>query len=217
MGWVPAGDYEVALADGKVVCRNAAGRRLRAVPAKLKDDPAVLELRALAEWLDRHARECLAEVERWMIRSEPVPAALLAAVWVDSVWRGVLRDLVVCPVDGDGAAGFLRDADPAKGLGLVDLDGDTVRTDAALVRVPHPVLLQDLDELREFAGELGVEQQVQQLHREIWRAPTTGSATAQEEDTYSGGEFGQLRELLGRATRLRGRRCHNRSAAVVRA
>ncbi|TDU02072.1 uncharacterized protein DUF4132 [Streptomyces sp. 846.5] len=95
MGWVSAGEYEVALDDGRVVCRNAAGRRLRAVPAKLKDDPAVLELRALAEWLDRHARECLAEVESWMIRSEPVPAALLAAVWVDPVWRGVLRDLVV--------------------------------------------------------------------------------------------------------------------------
>lgn len=202
MGWVSAGEYEVALDDGRVVCRNAAGRRLRAVPAKLKDDPAVLELRALAEWLDRHARECLAEVERWMIRSEPVPAALLAAVWGDAVWRDVLRDLVVCPVDGGGVAGFLRDADPDKGLGLVDLDGDTVRMDAAVVRVPHPVLLQDLDELREFAGELGVEQRVRQLHREVWRPPAAISPTAHEEETYSGGEFGELRELLGRAARL---------------
>ena len=25
MGWVPAGDYEVALDEGKVVCRNTAG------------------------------------------------------------------------------------------------------------------------------------------------------------------------------------------------
>ncbi|GAA5051283.1 hypothetical protein GCM10023336_19840 [Streptomyces similanensis] len=42
MGWVSAGGYEVALDDGKVVCRNAAGRRLKSVPPKIADDPAVL-------------------------------------------------------------------------------------------------------------------------------------------------------------------------------
>jgi hypothetical protein len=202
MGWVPAGDYEVSLDDGRVVCRNAAGRRLRAVPAKLKDDPAVRELRALAEWLERHDRACLAEAERWMIRSEPVPAALLCAVWPDPVWRGVLRDLVVCPADGDAVGGFLRDADPDKGLGLVDLDGDTVRLDASSVRVPHPVLLEELAELREFAAELGVEQRVPQLHREVWRRPVAADPAATEEGSCAGGEFGTLRELLGRAARL---------------
>ncbi|MFQ6143794.1 hypothetical protein ACLMNJ_12030 [Streptomyces seoulensis] len=42
MGWVSAGGYEVALDDGKVVCRNAAGRRLKSVPPRIADDPAVL-------------------------------------------------------------------------------------------------------------------------------------------------------------------------------
>ncbi len=54
MGWVPAGDYEVALAGGKVVCRNAAGRLLKSLPAKLSNDPAVVGLRQLTEWLDQH-------------------------------------------------------------------------------------------------------------------------------------------------------------------
>ncbi|CAM5579560.1 hypothetical protein STENM327S_01594 [Streptomyces tendae] len=40
MGWVTAGDHEVARDDGQVVCRNAAGRRLKRMPAKLADDPA---------------------------------------------------------------------------------------------------------------------------------------------------------------------------------
>ncbi len=73
MGWVPAGDYEVALEAGKVVCRNGKGRRLKSVPAKLKDDPAVVGLRQLTEWLERHERRCLTDVEQWMVRSLPVP------------------------------------------------------------------------------------------------------------------------------------------------
>lgn len=202
MGWVAAGDYEVALEGGRVVCRNASGKRLRSVPAKLRAEPAVMELRALAEWLERHARECSAMVERWMIQGEPVSRTLLAEVWADPAWREVLRDAVVCPVGSPDVVGFLRDADPDKGLGVVDLDGDTVRLDDALVRVPHPVLLDDLEELREFAGELGVEQHVQQLYREVWRRPATADSAALVESSFAGGEYADLRELLGRATRL---------------
>ncbi|MYQ92935.1 hypothetical protein GTY20_17115 [Streptomyces sp. SID4946] len=35
MGWVSAGDYEVALDGKKVVCRNASGRMLKSVPPKI--------------------------------------------------------------------------------------------------------------------------------------------------------------------------------------
>ncbi|MER7187300.1 DUF4132 domain-containing protein [Streptomyces hyaluromycini] len=201
MGWVTAGDYEVALDDGKVVCRNAAGRRLRSVPAKLADDPAVLGLRQLAEWLERHERQCLADVERWMTRSLPVPLAVLTQVWPDPAWQAALRDLVVTGADGE-VAGFLRDADAGRGLGLVDLDGDTVRIAPELVRLPHPVLLEDLEELREFAVELGVEQKAQQLFREVWHRPAALDAEGTQIEEYAGGVFKELRFLHGRATQL---------------
>ncbi|MEU2337063.1 DUF4132 domain-containing protein [Streptomyces sp. NPDC006654] len=201
MGWVTAGDYEVALDDGKVVCRNAAGRRLKSVPAKLADDPAVLGLRQLTEWLERHERQCLADVERWMTRSLPVPLAVLTRVWPDPAWRTALRDLVVTGADGE-VAGFLRDADAERGLGLVDLDGDTVRIAPDLVRLPHPVLLEDLAELREFAVELGVEQRAQQLFREVWHRPATLDAQGTQVEEYAGGVFKELRFLHGRATQL---------------
>ncbi|NUS55401.1 MAG: DUF4132 domain-containing protein, partial [Streptomycetaceae bacterium] len=110
MGWVRAGDYEVALEDGTVVCRNSAGKRLKSVPAKLADDPAVSGLRQFVEWLDRHERACVADVERWMVRSLAVPAHVVVRVWPDPAWQAVLRDLVV--TTGDGTTGFLRDADP---------------------------------------------------------------------------------------------------------
>ncbi|MFF0392883.1 DUF4132 domain-containing protein [Kitasatospora sp. NPDC004615] len=202
MAWLTAGDYEVTLeADGKVACRNAAGRRLKTVPAKLKDDPAVVQLRRLAEWLDAHERQCLATVERWMVRSLPVPAAVLGAMWADETWRSVLRDLVVTGADGS-VAGFLRDADPARGIGVVDLDGDTVRLTDAEIRIPHPVLLEDLDELREFAVELDVAQQLQQLHREVWQRPADLDPKDTQVDTYAGGRYKELRELVGRCARL---------------
>ncbi|MFF5022926.1 DUF4132 domain-containing protein [Streptomyces collinus] len=201
MGWVSAGDYEVALDSGKVVCRNAAGRRLKSVPAKLTDDPAVVGLRQLAEWLERHERQCLADVERWMVRSLPVPLAVVARVWPDPAWQAALRDLVVTGEDGR-VAGFLRDADPERGLGLVDLDGDTVRIAPGLVRVPHPVLLDDLEELREFAVELGVEQRAGQLFREVWRRPARLDPEGAQVEEYAGGSYKELRFLHGRAAQL---------------
>ncbi|MFF8429596.1 DUF4132 domain-containing protein [Streptomyces sp. NPDC016566] len=201
MGWVAAGDYEVALDGGKVVCRNAAGRRLKSVPAKLGDDPAVVGLRQLAEWLERHERQCLADVERWMVRSLPVPFTVIARVWPDPAWQAALRDVVVTGDDGQ-VAGFLRDADPERGLGLVDLDGDTVRISPELVRIPHPVLLDDLEELREFAVELGVEQRAGQLFREVWQRPAGVDAEGTQVEEYAGGSYKELRFLHGRVTQL---------------
>ncbi|MFI6444061.1 DUF4132 domain-containing protein [Kitasatospora sp. NPDC050543] len=204
MAWVAAGSggHEVTLgADGKVVCRNAAGRQLKSVPPKLADDPALTGLRQLTEWLAGHRERCRQDVERWMVRSLPVPAAVITAVWADEAWQEVLRDLVVTGADGE-VAGFLRGADPERGIGVVDLDGDTVRLAGAEIRIPHPVLLEDLDELREFAVELGVSQQVQQLYREVWHRPEGREPTATEVTEYAGGRYKELRELLGRCARL---------------
>jgi len=220
MGWIATLDssYEAAVEDGKVVCRNAAGKRLRSIPKQLKEDPAVLSLRQVVDWLDRHAAECRETAERWMVRSLPVPSVLIAEVWADEAWQRVLRDLVVVPVGADGTwdrdeAGFLRGAD-GRGVGVVNLDGDTVRLTATRIAIPHPVLLADLDDLREFGLELEVQQSLDQLYRETWTAPAaaesglTGSAQAgdlrnQTEITeYSGGHYDMLRNLTQRATKL---------------
>ncbi|MGW6397537.1 DUF4132 domain-containing protein [Streptomyces sp. NPDC055134] len=202
MGWMRAGDYEVALDDGgKVVCRNGKGRLLKSVPPKIADEQAVIGLRQLTEWLERHERDCRERAERWMTRSLPVPAAVLAEVWPDPAWRAALKDLVVTGDDGE-VAGFLRDADPERGIGLVDLDGDTVRIRPRQISIPHPVLLDDLGELREFAVELEVDQGVQQLFREIWTRGADRDPVAQAVDDYEGGTFKELRFLAGRATSL---------------
>ncbi|WDZ83699.1 DUF4132 domain-containing protein [Micromonospora cathayae] len=175
MGWLAVGDsYEISLVDGKVAARSAGpratGRPLKTLPKALRDDPEVDRLRQLAQWLDRHAAECQARVDAWVVSSLPVPTALLARVWPDPAWRDALRDLVVLG-DDPAAPGFLRDVTDAGDLRVVDLDGETVRLTPANARLPHPARLPALADLREFADELDITQRVAQLHRGTWDRP----------------------------------------------
>ncbi|WP_344129020.1 DUF4132 domain-containing protein [Luedemannella flava] len=208
MGWLPTADgYEVTLQGGRVVCRTDKGKQLKSLPKALKEDEVVVGLRQLAEWLARHETSCRAEVERWMIRSLPVPAEVLGRVWADEAWRAALADAVVVPVDEAGGwvlddAGFLREADVTRGIGVVNLDGESVWLDAAQVAIPHPVRLADLDDLREFAAELGVAQGTTQLFREIWHKPTDPAEQSRAQSEYAGGHFAELRHLTSRATKL---------------
>lgn len=202
MGWLDAGSgYQVRIGErGKVQCRNAKGKVLASVPPALKEDPQVVRLRQLTEWLDRHEADCRSTVDEWMVRSLPVPTALLTRVWADRAWADALRDLVVTA--GPGEAGFLRDADAGRGLGVVTLDGDTVRLTPESVYIPHPVLLDDLEELREFGAELGVEQQVQQLFRLTFARPAGFGAGQRSVDEFSGGKFEQLNHAISRCRTL---------------
>jgi Domain of unknown function (DUF4132) len=205
MGWVPAGaDHEVSVDRGKVVARTVQGKALKSLPKALKDHEAVAGLRQLVEWLRRHETFCRAEAERWMIRSLPVPSRVIGQVWADESWRSVLQDVVIVPITADGrwdvaAAGLLRDADEAKGLGIVDLDGESGRITAETVALPHPVRLPELDDLREFAADLGVEQGLLQLFREVWRKPADPAAQRAELSRHAGARFKELRHAQSRA------------------
>ncbi|NUR26714.1 MAG: DUF4132 domain-containing protein [Catenulispora sp.] len=212
MAWLAAGDgYEVALVQGRVAARatagRSAGRQLKTLPKALRDDPEVDRLRRLAEWLDRHAAGCVAQVDAWMVSSLPVPTALLARVWPDEAWQTALRDLVVVGAGADDV-GFLRGVTDGGELRVVNLDGETVRLSSPTVTLPHPVLLDDLDELREFAAELGVEQRVEQVYRATWRKPAeeangkAGRAGHAYVTEFSGGRYPSRFVLAARATSL---------------
>ncbi|GAA3513601.1 hypothetical protein FHR32_008304 [Streptosporangium album] len=206
MGWLSAGDgYEIALMEGRVVARatagRAAGRQLKSLPKQVREHPETQRLRLFAAWLDRHAAACQAQVDTWMVSSLPVPTGLVARVWPDEAWQSVLRDLVVVGDDPD-EAGFLRDVTGSGELRVVNLDGETVRLSPATVTLPHPVLLPDLEELREFAAELGVDQRVEQIHRATWTMPADPAARATAMTEFAGGRFGSRSGLTARATSL---------------
>lgn len=180
---------------------RSAGRQLKSLPRALKDHPEVDRLRRFSEWLDRHATACVAQVDAWMVSSLPVPTGLLARVWPDDAWQSALRDLAVVGDDPD-EVGFLRGATEAGELRLVNLDGETVRMAPRTVTLPHPVLLPDLDDVREFAAELGIVQRVEQIHRAMWRRPEGLDAKSTDVRDFSGGSFRTRFALAARASSL---------------
>jgi hypothetical protein len=200
LSWVETdGGYALALHEGKLRCRNAKGKVLTSVPKKVKETEAAEQLLALRDFLVRHETECRSTVEEWMLRSLPVPRPVLQEVWADPAWRACLEHAVVVPCgDDEAVAGFLRDVDPERGLGIVDADGETRWLAAETIAIPHPILLEDLDDLRELASDLELTQGLPQLFRETWRRPEGDALQARTVDEFSGGHFKQLTHAVSR-------------------
>jgi Domain of unknown function (DUF4132) len=205
-GWLDAGKgYALAIREGKLVAQKD-GKALGSVPKPIKDSPVGDRLDSAIDFLEDHAINCRTTVESWMLRTLPVPRGVLAAVIADEAWRSVLNDAWIVPVDSGGkadraAGGFFRSADAKKGIGTVDRDGETVWIDAASVLVPHPILLDELDDLRSLATEIGVSQGLPQLLRETF-AFTTAPEDPTTISTYSGGEFAVMNTAIQLAKRL---------------
>lgn len=196
-GWLEAGDgYSLALEAGKIKCRNPKGQVLSAVPKDLKEGEAFEQLENLREFLASHERECLETVESWMLRSLPTPRAVLSAVWADLAWRRALENAIVVPEGQPDGGGFFRGVDAARGIGVVDRDGETVWLMAESVAIPHPIALAGLDDLRGLATELGVTQGIGQLFREVYPRKPSQLATATKVSELSGGRFKQLNHAL---------------------
>lgn len=216
MGWLAAGDtYEVALVEGRVVARRAAGAspagqeatQERTLPVELEGRPEVVELQRFADWLDRHAAECAAQVGNWMVSSLPVPTGLLSRLWADEAWQAALRDIVIVgdgDGDGDGPheVGFLRGVTDSGGVRMVNLEGETVPLGDRSVTMPHPILLPGLEGLRAWAAESGLVQGVEQIHRAIWRKPADSVGAPAAVTEFAGAEYRSWFHLSSRATSL---------------
>lgn len=198
--------YALALADGKVVCRNPAGKRLATIPPWLKETEAMEQLAALRDWLEDHALECQHTIERWMLRSLAVPREILQQVWPDPDWRAAIENLVIATIDTSGDVdahhmGLLRDVHETKGLGIVDADGESHWLKQSQIIVPHPILIDDLTGFRELASELGLKQVVDQLYRPVYPLLETHKEL-RAIDEFAGGKFDQLNFALGACRRL---------------
>ncbi len=206
-GFVPAGKgYSLGLKGQKLVCLNPKGQALGSVPKEMRESDVGEQLLAAVDFLKAHERDVTETVEGWMLRSLPTPAAVLSAVWVDDTYRKALENLTVARVSqGEvslDSAGFLKGVDPSKGIGLVDLDGETVWEKADAFLLPHPILLSQLEDFRALAAELSLTQGVKQLFREVFELPKDVKADQTEISTFRGGKFEMLAHARGAAKSL---------------
>ncbi len=207
--WVEAEDgYFLALEEGKLVAKNPKGKRLKSVAKKQKETETGVSMLAARDWLKEHKTTCLETVESWMLRSLPIPAKVILAVWVDAFWRELIENTIFQPFgnDDDEQVGLLRAVDKKKGLGLVNLDGDTIWIHPEQVHIPHPVLLEDLDDWREIAAELNVTQGLQQLMRQTFEKPekVEGSTIDKFNDAVFEPLGGAMRKTWSLGCRVRG-------------
>ena len=206
VSWIPADkDYALAMIDGKIVGRNPKGAKLSSVPPWLKESELAQQLSSLKDWLAEHEKQSLGAVELWMLRSLPVPRDVLAAIWPDPAWQSILMNAVVCSVKkgeiSQTEAGFLRSIDERKGVGVVDLDGETQWLKVDAIAIPHPILLTEMNDFRQLSIELGIQQKLDQLFRQTW-APTKDQLKSSSINDFSGGKFEQLNHVLGLCRRL---------------
>lgn len=207
-GWIDAGKgVSLGIRDGKLV--SFKDGKQGSVPKALKEGAVGERLLAAVDFLDDHERNVENTVEMWMLRSLPVPRGVLEAVLVDDYWAKVLRDAFVVPVAADGtvnreSGGFFRAADKEKGVGIVDRSGETTWIDTNMVMIPHPILLDEIDDLRQMLVEIGASQGLKQLLRETFVRPTALAADKdpQSVDTYRGGEFSALSYVIAIAKRM---------------
>jgi len=207
ISWQPADKgYGLALIDGKLACRNPKGKTLATLPPWIKESELAQQLLALSEWLDEHALECLHTVERWMLRSLAVPREVLHQIWPDPDWRKVVENIVVAPANAKGESdleqmGLLKNVDAKKGLGVVDVDGESQWLKQPLVIFPHPILIGALDDLRELANDLNLEQAIEQLYRPVYQVSDKQRELRAIRD-FEGGKFEQLNFAIGACRRL---------------
>lgn len=180
-----------------MLCRNAKGKTLATVPKAVRESATGEQLLQLRDWLNVHARECQATVERWMLRSLPVPRELLLKVWPDPDWRGPLTNLLVRSLEGE-SLGFLREVSQ-RGLGVVDVDGESQWLQPLQLVIPHPILLPDLSEYREILTDLQLTQGVNQLFRESWSLPALDVSSVSD---FAEGKFAQVLHAQSRSKNL---------------
>lgn len=207
LAWIDGpNSYQLGLQNGKVVCKNAKGKQLATLPAALKEDPVTDQLQALVTWLDDHRMECLHTVERWMLRSLIIPRQTLIEVWPDPDWRTALESMVIAPSTSSGKVdreqyGLLKDANTQKGVGVIDVDGESKWLKSPCVAFLHPILIGELDDLRDLANDLGVVQPIEQLYRPVFR-PAKEQLQLNSIRDFENGEFEQLNFALGVCKRL---------------
>ncbi|MDB4994521.1 MAG: hypothetical protein JWM74_1953 [Myxococcaceae bacterium] len=181
---LPSGDfviegYTVSFGedDGEVIIQDAKGKRLKSVPPKLRktdDYQSLMRGRKDDRARGRRARRVL---EDRMISGSPISAAEVAWLVEDAAFAELLQGLVLVPrggANGKQAAaqsGVLASWDASRGLGFLPLDYDARWTGWLDVEIAHPMKLGDVTPWQDLLVDLGMQQGLVQVFREVKGVP----------------------------------------------
>ncbi|MBI9001106.1 DUF4132 domain-containing protein [Corynebacterium sp. CCM 9185] len=196
--WIDADGYQLALDGGEIRCRNACGRPLKTIPAKVRKTEAFNILSATRELLARHDERCQSTVLGWFLNGEEVPLALIEAVWEDEAWRHWLTDLVI---RSGTVTGLLRDVDD-RGLHVLSPDSGSVTvavTGTGTLTFPHPAEIPGIAAWRELAIDSGIHQNIEQLFREVHPRPEDEETLRASLGAYADAMYEETSDLLERA------------------
>jgi len=174
---LPSGDfviegYSISLGEGgELVVKDARGKVLKNPPDKLRkhEDYQAL-VRGRKDDRSRVARARRVLEER-MISGAPFSGDELAWLVEDDVFAPLLRGVLVRPLDRPGEAGLLV-AWEARGLGVLPLDYDARWLGWASVELLHPMKLADVTPWQDLLIDVGLQQALVQLFREVRSVPT---------------------------------------------
>lgn len=161
------GDYTLWVEAGeRAAFRVQRGdKRLRSVPAAVRQDPVYQAIKEARELLDQQRTRTLQLLEKAMISSEDLPGRLLAPLLMAAAGRASLPCLVLrCRLAGA--------RQPVDLLGFRTLAGEPVAPERIeALRVAHPLDLQaarTLGQWQRSAVERGIVQPFNQLFREVY-------------------------------------------------
>ncbi|MBU1221639.1 DUF4132 domain-containing protein [Myxococcota bacterium] len=192
--------YSLAIENGKIICANAKGAQLKSIPKQVRDSEDYEKMKNLQDFLELHKLDCMSSVTKWMLGTVPLSLKVISGVFPDPYWREILTNaLIFRTKNGEINAsdgGFLRGWDDKKGLGFVDMDGESVWMKDGNIVIPHPVLIPDIDEWRALGAEMEFTQAFDQLFREIHVKAPEVKPDDDSLETWSGGEFNTLMQVM---------------------
>lgn len=173
---LPEGDFVVAGYtvrfgdEDEVIISDEKGKRLKSVPAKLRQTDEYQALMRGRKDDRSRGKKAKHMLEGRMISGAPMNADEVGWLVQDEAFAEYIKGLVVTPKDGSGS-GVIVGWDAARGLGLLPLDYDARWVGWLDVDVPHPSKLSDVAAWQDLLVDLGMQQSLVQIFREVKTVP----------------------------------------------
>lgn len=172
----------------EVVVIDPKGKRLKSVPAKVKKSDSYQTMMRGRKDDRLRPRRARFAIENRMVAGLPFTAEEMAWLSQDLAYGPHLRGLIFAPEgQSEASMGVIVRFDEQRGLGLVPLDYDSRWVPFSEGLIPHPIRMPSLSDWQDLIIDLGLEQPIPQVFRELRRVQHA-ERRLKESSLLAGGE-----------------------------